>query len=84
MIAVIAYLITLFFCGLMFVWGLKMVVFVKESNQLAPALQFPMYFAYICLPLGFLLMAVRKTIIIKNLIVQDFKRSNRADDKVRI
>ncbi len=82
MITIIAYMITIVFCGLMFFWGAKMVGFVKESNQLAPALQFPMYIAYICLPLGFFLMTIRNIIVVKMLISQDLKRLNRADDKV--
>jgi TRAP-type C4-dicarboxylate transport system permease small subunit len=56
---IIAYVITVVFCGLMFVWGAKMVDFVITTNQLAPALQFPMYIAYICIPLGFFLMGLR-------------------------
>lgn len=56
---IIAYIITVVFCGLMFVWGAKMVDFVITTNQLAPALQFPMYIAYICIPLGFFLMGLR-------------------------
>lgn len=73
-VAIIAYIITIAFCVLMFSWGVEMVVFVFHSNQLAPALQFPMYIAYICLPLGFLLMAIRKIFVIKNLLSQDLKR----------
>lgn len=57
--AIIAYIITVAFCGLMFVWGVQMVDFVIATNQLAPALQFPMYIAYICVPLGFFLMGLR-------------------------
>ena len=64
---IIAYIITVVFCGLMFVWGVKMVDFVITTNQLAPALQFPMYIAYICLPLGFLLMGLRTIWVIWNL-----------------
>ena len=66
--SILAYSITVFFCGLMFIWGIQMVFFVIESNQLAPALQFPMYIAYICIPLGFLLMGVRTLWVIWKLI----------------
>ena len=69
--AIIAYLITVVFCGLMFVWGVKMVDFVTTTNQLAPALQFPMYIAYICLPLGFLLMGLRTIWVIWNLFSEN-------------
>jgi TRAP-type C4-dicarboxylate transport system permease small subunit len=54
----------------MFVWGIMMVQFVIESNQVAPALQFPMWIAYICIPLGFLLMALRTIIVIKNIVLK--------------
>jgi C4-dicarboxylate transporter DctQ subunit len=49
--AVLAYVITVAFCGVMFVWGIEMVTFVIASHQVAPALQFPMYLAYVCIPL---------------------------------
>lgn len=67
---ILAYVITVIFCGIMFVWGIMMVQFVMESNQVAPALQFPMWIAYICIPLGFLLMALRTIIVIKNIVLQ--------------
>lgn len=67
---ILAYAITVIFCGIMFVWGIMMVQFVMESNQVAPALQFPMWIAYICIPLGFLLMALRTIIVIKNIVLK--------------
>lgn len=67
---ILAYVITVIFCGIMFVWGIMMVQFVMESNQVAPALQFPMWIAYICIPLGFLLMALRTIIVIKNIVLK--------------
>ncbi|MEJ5357490.1 MAG: TRAP transporter small permease [Desulfobacterales bacterium] len=73
-IAITAYFITLLFSGLMFYWGVKMVEFVFVSNQLAPALLFPMFIAYMCLPLGFLLMTIRTIVVIKNLFSRDLKR----------
>lgn len=74
---ILAYLITVAFCGIMFVWGIMMIQFVMESNQVAPALQFPMWIAYICIPLGFLLMALRTIVVIKN-IVSEKSDSNEA------
>lgn len=68
---IIAYIITVVFCGLMFVWGVKMVDFVITTNQLAPALQFPMYIAYICIPLGFFLMGLRTIWVIWNLFYEN-------------
>jgi len=72
---ILAYLITVVFCGIMFVWGLMMIQFVIESNQVAPALQFPMWIAYLCIPLGFLLMALRTVIVIKNLVLEKGDRN---------
>jgi TRAP-type C4-dicarboxylate transport system permease small subunit len=68
---IIAYGITVIFCGLMFVWGVKMVDFVIATNQLAPALQFPMYIAYICIPLGFFLMGLRTIWVIWKLFSEN-------------
>jgi len=67
---ILAYLITVIFCGIMFVWGIMMVQFVIETNQVAPALQFPMWIAYICIPFGFLLMGLRTVIVIKNIVLK--------------
>ena len=72
---ILAYLITVAFCGIMFVWGIMMIQFVIDSGQVAPALQFPMWIAYICIPLGFLLMALRTIIVIKNLILEKDDRN---------
>ena len=66
---ILAYFITVVFCCIMFFWGMMMVQFVADSNQVAPALQFPMWIAYGCIPLGFLLMAVRTIIVLKNIVL---------------
>lgn len=63
----LAYFITVLFCCIMFFWGMMMVQFVADSNQVAPALQFPMWIAYSCIPLGFLLMALRTIIVLKKI-----------------
>lgn len=73
-LTIIAYIITVVFCGLMFVWGVKMVDFVITTNQLAPALQFPMYIAYICIPLGFFLMGLRTIWVIWKLFSENADR----------
>jgi C4-dicarboxylate transporter, DctQ subunit len=65
---VLAYIITIFFCVLMFFWGIKMIYFVIESGQVAPALQFPMWIAYVCIPLGFSLMGFRTIFVIFDLV----------------
>lgn len=69
-ITVLAYLITVIFCGLMLVWGIQMVYFVFQSNQLAPALQFPMYICYIFIPLGFGLMGFRTLWVIRTILTE--------------
>ncbi len=71
---IIAYIITVVFCGLMFIWGVRMVDFVITTNQLAPALQFPMYIAYICIPLGFFLMGLRTIWVIWKLFSENADR----------
>ncbi len=63
----LANIITVIFCCIMFFWGISMVLFVADSNQVAPALQFPMWIAYSCIPLGFLLMALRTLIVLKDI-----------------
>lgn len=65
---IVAYLITVAFCGIMVVWGIKMIQFVMDSGQVAPALQFPMWIAYICIPLGFFLMGLRTIVVTKKII----------------
>jgi C4-dicarboxylate transporter, DctQ subunit len=65
---IIAYIISSFFCGMMVLWGIKMVSFVIATHQVAPALQFPMYIAYICMPLGFGLMCLRTLCVTWNII----------------
>ncbi len=73
---ILAYLITVVFCCIMFFWGMMMIQFVADSNQVAPALQFPMWIAYSCIPLGFLLMALRTTIVLKNIVLGKGTASN--------
>jgi C4-dicarboxylate transporter, DctQ subunit len=66
---ILAYLITIVFCGIMFFWGMMMTQFVADSNQVAPALQFPMWIAYSCIPLGFFLMTIRTIIVLKDIVL---------------
>ena len=75
---ILAYLITVVFCCIMFFWGMMMVQFVADSNQVAPALQFPMWIAYSCIPLGFFLMALRTIIVLKNIVLGKDTASNEA------
>jgi C4-dicarboxylate transporter DctQ subunit len=72
---ILAYLITIVFCGIMVVWGIKMIKFVMDTNQVAPALQFPMWIAYICIPLGFFLMGLRTIGVIKKIVSENGDRN---------
>jgi C4-dicarboxylate transporter DctQ subunit len=74
-VTILAYLITIVFCGIMVVWGIKMIKFVMETNQVAPALQFPMWIAYICIPLGFFLMGLRTIGVIKKIVSENGDRN---------
>jgi len=50
---------TLVFCGFCVVWGIGMLRFLARTGQEAPALNVPMYWVYLALPVGMLLMAIR-------------------------
>lgn len=51
--------VTAAFCGMMTVWGVNMAYFVWQTGQVAPAMQFPMWIVYACLPLGMACMGIR-------------------------
>lgn len=50
---------TLVFCGFAVVWGTNMIFFLMRTGQEAPALEIPIYWVYLALPLGMSMMAVR-------------------------
>ncbi len=50
---------TLVFCGFAVVWGTSMIFFLMGTGQAAPALEIPIYWVYLALPLGMSLMAIR-------------------------
>lgn len=54
--------VTAAFCGMMTVWGVNMAYFVWQTGQVAPAMQFPMWIVYACLPLGMACMGIRALI----------------------
>ncbi|MEM7545162.1 MAG: TRAP transporter small permease [Pseudomonadota bacterium] len=56
---VFAQLATLVFCGIAVVWGTQMILFLMNTGQQAPALEIPIYWVYIALPIGMTLMAIR-------------------------
>jgi TRAP-type C4-dicarboxylate transport system permease small subunit len=49
---------TVVFSLLMVVWGIKMTYFVYETEQLAPAMQFPMFYLYAVIPFGLFCMGI--------------------------
>lgn len=63
---IIAHSITSLFCILMTVWGAQMVLFMYNTGQLAPAIEIPMYIAYLSIPLGMAGMTIRSFINLKN------------------
>ncbi len=58
-IPVIAQIINVIFCILITIWGVIMVQFMYNTDQLAPAVQISMYIVYIVVPLGFACMSIR-------------------------
>ena len=52
-------IVTVLFSALMVIWGVRMVFFVHSTSQVAPALQFPMWIVYICVPVGMACMGMR-------------------------
>jgi len=50
---------TLIFCGFAIVWGVRMIGFLMRTGQEAPALEIPIYWVYLALPVGMVLMAIR-------------------------
>lgn len=56
---VFAQVTTLVFCGFVVVWGIQMIGFLMRTGQEAPALEVPIYWVYLALPLGMALMGVR-------------------------
>ena len=53
---------TVVFSVLMVVWGIQMTFFVYETEQLAPAMQFPMFYAYAVIPFGMFCMGIHSVV----------------------
>ena len=58
-IIIIAYLLTILFCGSIAVWGTQMVIFLIRTGQKTQALEIGMFWIYIAIPLGMGLMGLR-------------------------
>jgi|SRR5210317_142500 TRAP-type C4-dicarboxylate transport system permease small subunit len=58
-ITVIAYSLTIIFCGCVTVWGTQMVLFLIGTGQKTQALEVSMFWIYIAIPLGMGLMCLR-------------------------
>lgn len=58
-LTVISTAFTLLFCAIMTVWGVRMVLFVAESDQVAASVAMPMYSIYLVVPLGMACMFLR-------------------------
>lgn len=50
---------TLVFCGFAVWWGIGMIRFLMQTGQEAPALEIPIYWVFLALPVGMALMALR-------------------------
>lgn len=48
-----------FFCGIIAVVSYKVVLFLNSSGQLSPAMRLPIYWAYLSIPIGSILMGLR-------------------------
>ena len=49
---------TVVFCGIMCVWGVRLVEFIRESGQTASSIPLDMYLLYIVVPVSMALMAI--------------------------
>jgi len=58
-ITIVAYVCTMFFCISVAVWGAQMVLFLVNTGQKTPALEIPMYWVFLSVPVGLGLMALR-------------------------
>jgi TRAP-type C4-dicarboxylate transport system permease small subunit len=58
-ITIIAYVCTMLFCISVAVWGAQMVLFLVNTGQKTPALEIPMYWVFLSVPVGLGLMALR-------------------------
>lgn len=58
-VPILVQVIVMIFAFVMTLWGIKMVEFTYQSNQLAPAIEIPMYIVYATIPFGMAAMTFR-------------------------
>jgi len=58
-VTIIAYVFTMLFCICAAVWGTQMVLFLGSTGQKTPALEIPMAWVFLSVPVGLGLMALR-------------------------
>ncbi len=51
--------LSVLFCLIILVLSFKVVLSIKAAGQLSPAMEIPMYWAYLAVPVGMLLMGIR-------------------------
>jgi len=52
-------LLSVLFCLIILVLSVKVVISIKLAGQISPAMEIPMYWAYLAVPVGMLLMGIR-------------------------
>lgn len=52
-------LIAALFCAALCIWGARLTLLIKASGQITPGMQIPTYWAYLAIPVGSALMALR-------------------------
>ncbi|MBE0448137.1 MAG: TRAP transporter small permease [Actinobacteria bacterium] len=55
----LSYIITIIFCGFCVVWGIEMLNFLERTGQRTQSLGVSIYWVYLALPVGMVLMSLR-------------------------
>lgn len=70
--------ISLTFCVVILYIGIPFILALLNNGQLSPSLRIPMYIAYLSVPVGFFLMAIRYILLIINQVTEG-KHSSESD-----
>jgi C4-dicarboxylate transporter DctQ subunit len=65
----IAVLSTILFLSFGTIYGIRLIIGIFETNQLSPAMQMPIAYAYLPIPIGFLLMLITSLIHLYDLVI---------------